>query len=146
MNRVEAKIIAFELSNVTKEDSYDWQDFLKRSLIFREFNLGYPNESPLSSVETYIEWRLFESPNTFLQHLRFHSRVRFEFTKPQPWLSAEDLFNLYVTHAEQTNDIFQQMVERKEYSNLIIVPTSDEEVEYFSKRMFEIHFKDKGNA
>lgn len=146
MNKVPAKIIGFELSDIRREDSYEWGEFLKKSLIFREFNLAYPNKSPLSSVETHIEWRLFEDPNTFRQHLRFHSKVRFEFAKSQPWLSADDLFNLYVTHAEQTNDIFEQMLQRNQLQTLIKVPTSDKEVRSFAQKIYELHFKDTENA
>lgn len=145
MNKVEAKIVGFEMSDITLEDSYMWADFIKYSLIFREFNLGYPTENPLTGVETYIEWRLFDSPNPFLQHIRFYSKVRFEFAKAQPSLDPEDLTNLYTTHAEQTNDIIQEMRNNSQLSIDINIPVFDNEVEFLSYRIFETHFKNFDN-
>ena len=129
----------FQLSDITLEDSYSFEDYLRtESNTMCLINLSIPEHRPFSSVMSSLEYRLFESSNPFLQNLHFKSFCEIEIMPSQEYLTSQDCEEIFRHHNGQLDDILK--VRPLSSGRIIRIPEFDSKIKQNANYFANLYF------
>lgn len=127
MNRIEMQIRSTNISDLILADSYEFENEIQNTNMLRVANIGILDESPVRFAQSKINYRIFSSPNPFLQHIFFQSTMEIEIIPPQEYLDKLDYEELFKIHNLQLNDRLK-IICQNAGMQLIQVPVLDEQL------------------